>query len=145
METQQARKKIQIINGPNINLIGTREPDIYGTVSFEEYLKGLHACFPDVQLDTYQSNIEGELVTAIQKAGYTHDGIVLNAAAYTHTSVAIRDAIQAVPAPVIEVHLSNIAAREPFRQTSLIGAVCQGTIAGFGLYVYQLAIQALLR
>jgi 3-dehydroquinate dehydratase-2 len=135
--------KIVIINGPNLNLLGKREPDTYGKVGFDEYLKLLRELYPDIDIDYYQSNVEGELVTRIQEAGFAADGIVLNAAAYTHTSVSIADAVAAVPAPVVEVHISNILKREEFRHTSLIAPVCIGTIAGFGLDSYRLGIEAL--
>lgn len=136
--------KIQIINGPNINLLGKREPSIYGSVTFEEYLTGLRRQYADVQIDYFQSNIEGELIDCIQQAGFEADGIILNAAAYTHTSVALQDAIRAVPAPVVEVHISNVHARESFRHTSLIAPACKGVICGFGLSSYRLALEALL-
>lgn len=135
--------KIQIINGPNLNLLGVREPDVYGNVSFAAYFTQLQAIFPDVELDYFQSNIEGEIVDKIHEAGFGFDGIVLNAAGYTHTSVAIRDAIKAVPAPVVEVHISNVFAREEFRHRSMLSAVCEGIIVGFGLDSYRLAIEAL--
>ncbi len=135
--------KIQIINGPNLNLLGVREPDVYGSVSFVEYFTQMQEIFPDVELEYFQSNIEGEIINKIQEAGFGCDGIVLNAAGYTHTSVAIRDAIKAVPAPVVEVHVSNVFAREEFRYRSMISAVCRGVIIGFGLDSYRLAIEAL--
>jgi 3-dehydroquinate dehydratase-2 len=135
--------KIQIINGPNLNLLGVREPDVYGSVSFVEYFTQMQEIFPDVELEYFQSNIEGEIINKIQEAGFGCDGIVLNAAGYTHTSVAIRDAIKAVPAPVVEVHVSNVFAREEFRHRSMISAVCRGVIIGFGLDSYRLAIEAL--
>lgn len=137
--------KIQIINGPNLNLLGVREPDVYGSVSFVEYFTQMQEIFPDVELEYFQSNIEGEIINKIQEAGFGCDGIVLNAAGYTHTSVAIRDAIKAVPAPVVEVHVSNVFAREEFRHRSMISAVCRGVIIGFGLDSYRLAIEALTR
>ncbi len=141
---KEAKKmKIQIINGPNLNLLGVREPDVYGNVSFAAYFTQLQAIFPDVELDYFQSNIEGEIVDKIHEAGFGFDGIVLNAAGYTHTSVAIRDAIKAVPAPVVEVHISNVFAREEFRHRSMLSAVCEGIIVGFGLDSYRLAIEAL--
>ena len=135
--------KIQIINGPNLNLLGVREPDVYGSVSFVEYFTQMQEIFPDVELEYFQSNIEGEIINKIQEAGFGCDGIVLNAAGYTHTSVAIRDAIKAVPAPVVEVHVSNVFAREEFRHRSMISSVCRGVIVGFGLDSYRLAIEAL--
>lgn len=135
--------KVQIINGPNLNLLGVREPDIYGNASFAAYFTHLQEIFPDIELEYFQSNIEGEIIGKIQEAGFGCDGIVLNAGGYTHTSVAIRDAIKAVPAPVVEVHISNVFAREEFRHRSMISAVCMGLIAGFGLDSYRLAIEAL--
>ncbi len=135
---------IQIINGPNLNLLGLREPETYGSHSFDEYLDSLRSAYPAVTLNIYQSNVEGELINKIQEAGYGSDGIILNAGGYTHTSVAIRDAIKAVPAPVVEVHISNVHAREEFRHHSLLSAVSLGVIAGFGLDSYRLALEALL-
>ena len=137
--------RILIINGPNINLLGKREPSIYGSVSFEDYLGTLKALYPDVELDYFQSNVEGLLIDRIQEAGFSLDGIVLNAGAYTHTSIALQDAIRAVPAPVIEVHISNVHAREEFRHKSMISCACAGVICGFGLHSYRLAIEALLQ
>lgn len=136
--------KVQIINGPNINLLGKREPSIYGSVSFEAYLAKLKAQYPDVQISYYQSNVEGELINKIHEVGFDVDAIVLNAGAYTHTSIALHDAIRAITAPVVEVHISNIHAREAFRHTSMIAAACKGQICGFGLDSYRLAIEALL-
>ncbi|MFA7155037.1 MAG: type II 3-dehydroquinate dehydratase [Proteiniphilum sp.] len=136
---------IQIINGPNLNLLGSREPETYGRQSFEAYQEALQKAYPAVLLSYYQSNVEGELINKIQEAGYGSDGIILNAGGYTHTSVAIRDAIKAVPAPVVEVHISNVHAREEFRHHSLLSAVCLGVIAGFGLDSYRLALEALLK
>ena len=136
--------RIQIIKGPNINLLGKREPTIYGSRSFEEYLDELSARYPDVTIDYFQSNIEGELIDRIQQAGFEADGIILNAGAYTHTSIALLDAIRAVPAPVVEVHISNVHAREEFRHHSMISAGCRGVILGFGLNSYRLALEALL-
>jgi len=135
--------KIDIINGPNLNLLGSREPEKYGNSSFEDYLKSLRNRFPEINFGYFQSNIEGEIITEIQRSGSTADGIILNAGGYTHTSVAIHDAIAAVKAPVIEVHITNIHAREEFRHVSLISASCKGTIAGFGLDSYRLAVEAL--
>ena len=133
--------KIQIINGPNLNLLGKREPDVYGNTSFESYLFSLKEKYPDVTIEYFQSNIEGELVDKIHETGFTFDGIVLNAGAYTHTSIALHDAIKAVTTPVIEVHISNVHAREPFRHKSIISAACKGVIAGFGMDSYRLAIE----
>ena len=136
--------RIQIINGPNINLLGKREPSIYGSVSFEDYLVQLRAKYADIQIDYFQSNIEGEMIDRIQQVGFEADGIVLNAGAYTHTSIALQDAIRAVTAPVIEVHISNVHARESFRHVSMISCACLGVICGFGLVSYRLAVEALL-
>jgi 3-dehydroquinate dehydratase, type II len=133
--------KIQIINGPNINLLGKREPSIYGNVSFNDYLVQLRAAYPDCQIDYFQSNIEGEMIDKIQQVGFDYDFIVMNAGAYTHTSIAIQDAIRAVKAPVIEVHISNIHAREEYRHKSMIASACLGVICGFGLNSYRLAIE----
>ena len=133
---------IQIINGPNLNLLGVREPDVYGCTSFDDFLPRLRACFPDVQIDYFQSNIEGELIDKLQAVGFQCDGIVLNAGAYTHTSIALADCIQAISAPVVEVHISNVHQREAFRHQSMIAAVCRGVICGFGLDSYRLAIES---
>lgn len=137
--------KILLINGPNLNLLGIREPGIYGERKFEEYVQKLKMDFPDVELVYYQSNVEGEIIDKIQMFGFSSDGIILNAGGYTHTSVAIRDAISAVPAPVLEVHISNTLSRESFRHTSMIGPVCKGCIMGFGLESYRLALLYLTR
>ena len=136
--------KIQIINGPNLNLLGVREPGIYGSESFEAFLPQLQAKYPDVQIDYYQSNIEGELINKMQEVGFKYDGIVLNAGAYTHTSIALHDCIRSLKSPVIEVHISNVHQREEFRHKSMISAACKGVIGGFGLDSYRLAIEALL-
>ncbi len=136
--------KIQIINGPNINLLGKREPAVYGSTSFEAYLSKLRERYADVQMNYFQSNIEGELIDCIQQAGFETDGIILNAGAYTHTSIALQDAIRAVPAPIIEVHISNVHARETFRHTSMISCACKGVVLGFGLDSYRLALEALI-
>ena len=136
---------IQIINGPNLNLLGVREPDIYGSMSFDDFLPRLRACFPDVQIDYFQSNIEGELIDKLQAVGFQCDGIVLNAAAYTHTSIALADCIRAISAPVVEVHISNVRQREDFRHQSMIAAACRGVICGFGLDGYRLAIESFKR
>lgn len=133
--------KIAIINGPNLNLLGIRETDIYGYQTFNEYFKQLQTLFPEVAFTYNQSNVEGDLVTAIQICGFEYDGIVLNAGAYTHTSIAIRDAVAAITAPVIEVHISNVAAREEFRQNNFISPKAKGTITGLGLKGYELAIR----
>ena len=136
--------RILIMNGPNINLLGKREPSIYGSVTFEDYLASLRARYADVQIDYFQSNSEGELINKIHEAGFEVDGIVLNAGAYTHTSIALQDAIRAVSAPVIEVHISNVHARESFRHVSMIASACKGVICGLGLNSYRLALEDLL-
>lgn len=135
---------IDIINGPNLNLLGIREPEKYGHSSFEDYLKVLKTRYSDIYFHYYQSNIEGEIIDEIQKSGFSSDGIILNAGGYTHTSVSVADAIAAITAPVIEVHITNISAREEFRRTSLIGRNCAGSISGFGLDSYRLAVEALI-
>lgn len=135
--------RIQIINGPNINLLGKREPSIYGSVTFEDYLAELRKKYADVQIDYFQSNIEGELIDKIQQVGFDVDGIILNAGAYTNTSIALQDAIRSVTSPVIEVHISNVHAREAFRHVSMISCACKGVILGFGLNSYRLAMEAL--
>lgn len=137
--------KIQIINGPNINLLGKREPSIYGNVSFEDYLVKLREQYLEVQIDYFQSNIEGELIDKIQHVGFEVDGIILNAGAYTHTSIALQDAIRAVTSPVVEVHISNVHTRESFRHVSMISCACQGVILGFGLESYRLALESFIR
>ena len=136
---------IQIINGPNLNLLGVREPDVYGSTSFDDFLPRLRACFPGIQIDYFQSNIEGELIDKLQAVGFQCDGIVLNAAAYTHTSIALADCIRAISAPVVEVHISNVHQREAFRHQSMIAAACRGVICGFGLDSYRLAIESFKR
>ena len=136
---------IQIINGPNLNLLGVREPDVYGCTSFDDFLPRLRACFPDVQIDYFQSNIEGELINKLQAVGFQCDGIVLNAGAYTHTSIALADCIRAISAPVVEVHISNVHQREAFRHQSMIAAACRGVICGLGLDSYRLAIESFKR
>jgi 3-dehydroquinate dehydratase II len=133
-----------IINGPNLNLLGKREPSIYGSTSFEMYLDELRQDFSAVEIAYFQSNIEGELINYLHEIGFSSAGILLNAGGYTHTSVALRDAISAIATPVVEVHLSNIYAREAFRHTSLLSAVCKGSISGFGLMSYRLALQSFL-
>lgn len=137
--------KIQIVNGPNLNLLGKREPSIYGSQSFEDFFGDLKKRFPDVHLDYYQSNVEGELVNKLQEVGFHYDGIILNAGAYTHTSVALHDAIGAIKTPVVEVHISNVYAREEFRHKSLITAKCVGILSGFGMEGYAMAIGYLVR
>ena len=137
-------KKIIIINGPNLNLLGIRETSIYGKQSFDDYLNELKTSYPSTKIDFYQSNVEGELINKIQEIGFTYDGIILNAAAYSHTSVGIADAIAAIQTPVIEVHISNIYKREEVRHNSLISKNVEGVICGFGLKSYALALEALI-
>jgi len=136
--------QINIINGPNLNLLGSREPEKYGHSSFEDYLAVLRSRYPDIFFEYFQSNIEGEIINEIQKSGFSSDGIILNAGGYTHTSVSITDAIAAVKTLVIEVHITNISAREDFRHTSIIGRNCAGSISGFGLDSYRLAVEAFI-
>lgn len=136
--------KIQIINGPNINLLGKREPSIYGAESFESYLEKLKKNYPSIEFAYYQSNVEGELINKIHEVGFSYDGIVLNAGAYTHTSIALQDAIRAVTTPVVEVHISNVYKREEFRHKSMISCACVGVICGFGLDSYRLAVESFL-
>jgi 3-dehydroquinate dehydratase-2 len=135
---------ISIINGPNLNLLGIREPAVYGSETFEQYFEGLQRRFPEIRFEYFQSNVEGELINELQRAGFSADGIILNPGGYTHTSVAIGDAIAAIPAPVIEVHISNVHAREAFRQLSHVSAKAKGTIAGLGMKGYELAVRYLL-
>jgi len=134
-------KKVIIINGPNLNLLGKREPDIYGSLSFDDFFDGMVKRYPQISLDYYQSNIEGEVIDKLQDVGFSYDGIILNAAAYTHTSLGIGDAVKAIKTPVIEVHISNTLNREEFRHQSFIAPHAQGVILGFGLKSYELAIQ----
>ncbi len=135
--------KIQIINGPNLNLLGVREPGIYGDSSFESYLPQLRDKFPDVEIEYFQSNCEGALIDKLQEVGFTYDGVVLNAGAYTHTSIALHDCIRALQCPVVEVHISNVHQREAFRHHSYIASACVGVICGFGLKSYELAVEGL--
>lgn len=137
-------KQIMIINGPNLNLLGTREPEIYGSLSFTEFLETLKENYPNVKFDYFQSNVEGEIINKLQEVGFTYDGIVLNAAAYTHTSVGIGDAVKAIKTPVVEVHISNTFDREDFRHVSYISPNAKGVIVGFGLQSYELAVQSFL-
>jgi 3-dehydroquinate dehydratase II len=137
--------KIQIINGPNLNLLGKREPTVYGNQSFEEFFIGLKTRYPNLELHYYQSNVEGELINKLHEVGFNFDGIILNAGAYTHTSVAIHDALGAIKTPTVEVHISNVYAREEFRHKSLITSKCVGLLTGFGMEGYALAIQYLIR
>ena len=136
--------RIQIINRPNINLLGKREPSIYGSVSFEDYLAELRKQYPEIEISYFQSNVEGFMIDKIHEVGFDYDGIILNAGAYTHTSIALQDAIRAVPSPTIEVHISNVHTREEFRHKSMISCACKGVICGFGLDSYRLALEALL-
>ena len=138
-------KKIIIINGPNLNLLGKREPETYGDKSFDSYFKELEVEFPFLELSSFHSNVEGEIINKIQETGFSLDGIVLNAGGYTHTSVAIADAIAAIKTPVIEVHISNVYAREEYRHQSLMAKNCKGVIAGFGLDSYRMAINSFLK
>ena len=138
-------KKIIIINGPNLNLLGKRQPETYGNKSFDSYMKELVAEFPEIELTSFQSNVEGEIINKIQEKGFSLDGIVLNAGGYTHTSVAIADAIAAIKTSVIEVHISNVYAREEYRHQSLMAKNCKGVIAGFGLDSYKMAINSFLK
>ena len=136
--------RIAIINGPNLNLLGKREPELYGSESFEAYFEKLKSKYPTVELSYYQSNIEGELIDKIQEIGFSYDGIIVNAAAYTHTSVGIGDAIKSITTPVVEVHISNTFAREPFRHQSYLSPNVKGIIVGFGLQSYELALQSFI-
>lgn len=136
--------KIQIINGPNLNMLGVREPGIYGSCSFDNYLPELRKRYPDVDIEYYQSNIEGELIDKMQEVGFECDGIVLNAGAYTHTSIALQDCIRSLKCPVVEVHISNVHKREEFRHHSFLSSVCVGVICGFGLDSYRLAVEGIL-
>ena len=137
--------KILILNGPNINLLGKREPEIYGDRGFADYFDELKNMFPEVEFDYYQSNVEGEMINKIHEVGFSWDCIVLNAGAYTHTSIALQDAIKAVETPVVEVHISNVHKREEFRHKSMISCACLGVICGFGLDSYRLGVEALKR
>ncbi len=137
-------KHIEIINGPNLNLTGKREPEVYGTTTMEECVDGLRKMFPDVEISYFQSNVEGELIDRIQQVGFRYDGLIVNLGGYSHTSVALRDALLAVPAPKVEVHLSNIFACEEYRHHSLITSACRGMVCGLGLQGYELAIRAMI-
>ena len=136
--------KLIIINGPNLNLLGTREPSVYGNQTFDEYFITLQNSFQNIELEYFQTNIEGEIINKLHEVGFTYDGVILNAGGYTHTSVAIHDAISAITTPVIEVHISNIFAREEFRHISMIAPKCKGSISGFGMDSYRLAIESVL-
>lgn len=137
--------KIQIINGPNLNLLGLREPTIYGAEGFETYISTLRETYSIIAIDYYQSNVEGELINKLHEVGFTYDGIIINAGGYTHTSVALADAIAAIQTPVVEVHISNIYAREDYRHVSLTGKNCKGVLTGFGLDGYRLAIESFFK
>ena len=137
-------KHILIVNGPNLNLLGVREPQVYGNRTFEDYFQELKRQYPNIALEYYQSNVEGELINKLQEVGFSYDGIILNAGGYSHTSVAIHDAIAAITTPVVEVHISNIYAREEYRPHSLLSSACKGIICGLGLQGYDLAIQSLI-
>ena len=137
-------KRIQIINGPNLNLLGKREPTVYGNQTFENYFQELKLLYPDAQLDYFQSNTEGALIDKLHETGFTYDGIVLNAGAYTHTSIAIADAIRSITVPVIEVHISNVFKREDYRHHSYLSEACKGCIVGFGMDSYRLAVDSIL-
>lgn len=136
--------RIQIINGPNLNLLGVREPEIYGSEGFDTCLNQLRTAYPEIQIDYFQSNVEGFLIDKIHEVGFSYDGIILNAGAYTHTSVALHDAIRSITTPVVEIHISNVFQREAFRQHSMISPACKGVICGFGMNSYRLAIEALV-
>lgn len=136
--------KIQIINGPNLNLLGRREPEKYGYKTFEEWLETLRQIYPEITIDYFQSNMEGEIINKIHETGFTYDGIILNPGGYTHTSVSIADSVSSVKVPVIEVHITNVQNRETFRHDSLVGRFCAGSIIGFGLDGYRLAVEAIL-
>lgn len=136
--------RIQIINGPNLNLLGVREPEIYGSEGFDTCLSQLRAAYPEIQIDYFQSNVEGFLIDKIHEVGFSYDGIILNAGAYTHTSVALHDAIRSITTPVVELHISNVFQREAFRHHSMISPACKGIICGFGMNGYRLAIEALV-
>ncbi len=138
-------KKLIIINGPNLNLLGTREPELYGSLSFTEFLDEIARKYPELEIHHYQSNVEGELIDKLQEVGFSYDGIILNAAAYTHTSIGIGDAVKAIKTPVVEVHISNTFDREKFRHKSYVSANAKGVILGFGLQSYELAIQSFLK
>ena len=137
-------RRIEIINGPNLNLTGQRQPEIYGTVTMEQMVVGLRERFPQVEIGYYQSNVEGEIINRLHEVGFSADGIVLNAGGYSHTSVAIHDAIAAITTPVVEVHISNIYAREEYRRHSLLSDVCRGVVCGLGLEGYRFAVESFL-
>ena len=136
--------RIEIVNGPNLNLTGVRQPEIYGTVTMEQMVARLRACFPEVEIGYYQSNVEGELINRLHEVGFSADGIVLNAGGYSHTSVALHDAVAAITTPVVEVHISNIFAREEYRRHSMLSDVCRGMVCGLGLEGYRFALESFL-
>lgn len=142
---KEKNMKLIIINGPNLNLLGKREPEIYGSTTFDDYFKGLQNTFPQLTLEYYQSNVEGEIINKLHETGFSYDGIILNAGAYTHTSIGIGDAIKGITTPVIEVHISNTFSRESFRHQSYISPNAKGVIIGFGLQSYNLAIQSFIK
>lgn len=144
LKIREQKMTIHIINGPNLNLLGTREPGIYGSSTFEDYLEKLRQRYSSINIQYYQSNVEGLLIDRLQQVGFSADGIILNAGAYTHTSIALQDCIRSLTAPVIEVHISNVHKREEFRHHSMISCACKGVICGFGLDSYRLAIEALI-
>lgn len=144
-KTKSITMHIIIINGPNLNLLGTREKSVYGNRSFDDYFEELKSKFPQINLEYFQSNVEGEIINKLHEKGFSYDGIILNAAGYTHTSVAIADAVAAIKTPVIEVHISNVYAREDYRHVSLMAKNCKGVIAGFGLDSYRLAVESFLQ
>lgn len=139
------KMKVMIINGPNLNLLGVRQPEIYGGRSFEDYLQELRQRLPEVEIEYYQSNVEGELINKLHEVGFTYDGIVLNAGGYSHTSVAIHDAIASITTPVVEVHISNIFSREEYRRHSMLSDACKGVVCGLGLEGYRFAIESFLK
>ena len=141
---ENGKKRIEIVNGPNLNLTGVREPDVYGSVTMEQYVERLAKGFPQVEIGYYQSNVEGELIDHIQRVGFAADGLIVNLGGYSHTSVALHDALLAVPAPKVEVHISNIFAREEYRHHSLVTSACRGMVCGLGLEGYRLAVESFL-
>lgn len=141
---ENGKKRIEIVNGPNLNLTGVREPDVYGSVTMEQYVGQLAKEFPQVEIGYYQSNVEGELIDHIQRVGFAADGLIVNLGGYSHTSVALHDALLAVPAPKVEVHISNIFAREEYRHHSLVTSACRGMVCGLGLEGYRLAVESFL-
>jgi len=145
MDKNNKQMKIIIINGPNLNLLSIREKEIYGEISFEDYFEKLIKDYPHIRFDYFQSNVEGEIINKLHETGFSYDGIILNVGGYTHTSVSIADAVKSITSPVVEVHISNILNREPYRHISLIAPSCQGSIFGFGLKGYKLAVESFLK